>query len=137
MRAVFADAGYWVAIANSRDRLHARAAALAERLGEYRIVTSEMVLVEVLNGFAECGRFLRTKAAELVLAAVADPDIESVSQTPELFRDALALYQHRPDKSWSLTDWASFLIMDRQQIAEALTHDRHFEQRGYRALLRD
>jgi predicted nucleic acid-binding protein len=62
---------------------------------------------------------------------------ESVSQTPELFRDALALYQHRPDKSWSLTDCASFLIMDRQQIAEALTHDRHFEQRGYRTLLRD
>jgi predicted nucleic acid-binding protein len=137
MRAVFADAGYWVAIANSRDRLHARAAAVAERLGEYRIVTSEMVLVEVLNGFAECGSFLRTKAAELVLAAVADPDIEAVSQSPELFRDALALYQHRPDKSWSLTDCASFLIMDRRQIAEALTHDRHFEQRGYRALLRD
>ena len=75
--------------------------------------------------------------ADLKAVAVADPDIESVSQTPELFRDALALYQHRPDKSWSLTDCASFLIMDRQQIAEALTHDRHFEQRGYRALLRD
>jgi hypothetical protein len=49
MRAVFADAGYWLAIANSRDRLHARAAALAERLGEYRIVTSEMVLMEGLK----------------------------------------------------------------------------------------
>jgi predicted nucleic acid-binding protein len=38
---------------------------------------------------------------------------------------------------WSLTDCASFVIMDQRQIAEALTHDRHFEQRGYRALLRD
>jgi predicted nucleic acid-binding protein len=137
MRAVFADSGYWVAIANSKDNLHTRAVAAAERLGECRIVTSEMVLVEFLNGFAECGSHLRTKAAELVLAVTADPDIEVVPQTPELFQDALALYQDRVDKSWSLTDCASFLIMDRRQIREALTHDRHFEQRGYRALLRD
>jgi hypothetical protein len=86
MRAVFADAGYWVAVASSRDRLHVKAAAVAEQLGECRIVTSEMVLVEMLNGFAECGVHLRTKATELVLATIADPDIEAVPQTPELFR---------------------------------------------------
>jgi predicted nucleic acid-binding protein len=137
MRAVFADAGYWLAIANSRDRLHTRAAQVAERLGDVRIVTYEMVLVEVLNGFAGYGSHLRTKAAELVRTAVSHPDTEAVPQTPELFRDALGLYQTRPDKSWSLTDCASFLIMDRRKIAEALTHDRHFEQRGYRVLLRD
>jgi predicted nucleic acid-binding protein len=96
-----------------------------------------MVLVEVLNGFAECGSYLRTKIVELVLAVIADSDIEAVPQTPELFRDALALYRNRPDNSWSLTDCASFLIMDQRQIADALTHDRHFEQRGYRALLQD
>jgi predicted nucleic acid-binding protein len=60
-----------------------------------------------------------------------------VPQTPELFRDALALYGDRVDQSWSLTDCASFLIMEQRQITEALTHDRHFEQRGYSALLRD
>jgi hypothetical protein len=53
MRAVFADAGYWVAIGNSRDALHAWATAVVEQLGEHRIVTTEMVLVEVLNGFSE------------------------------------------------------------------------------------
>ena len=56
---------------------------------------------------------------------------------PSCFGTALALYQERPDKSWSLTDCASFLIMDQRQTTEALTHDRHFEQRGYQALLRD
>src|SRR5205807_8573085 len=61
----------------------------------------------------------------------------AVPQTPALFRGALALYQDRPDKSWSLTDCASFLIMDQRQIAEAPSHDRHFEERerGHRALL--
>jgi uncharacterized protein len=77
------------------------------------------------------------KAAELARAILDNPDIDVIPQTPELFCDALALYRDRTDKSWSLTDCASFLIMERRQIAEALTHDRHFEQRGYRVLLRD
>jgi predicted nucleic acid-binding protein len=67
MRAVFADAGYWVAIANSRDRLHARAAALAERLGEYRIVTSEMVLVEVLMLVAKMVVYVTIQARSAVV----------------------------------------------------------------------
>jgi predicted nucleic acid-binding protein len=77
------------------------------------------------------------KAAELARAILDNPDIDVIPQTPELFCDALALYRDRTDKSWSLTDCASFPIMERRQIADALTHDRHFEQRGYRVLLRD
>jgi len=55
----------------------------------------------------------------------------------DLFRRALALYRDRSDKDWSLTDCASFVIMTERRITEALTHDRHFEQNGYRALLRN
>ena len=66
-----------------------------------------------------------------------DSQIEIVPQSPGLFRQALALYGERSDKDWSLTDCASFLIMDERRITETLTHDRHFEQGGYRALLRD
>jgi predicted nucleic acid-binding protein len=29
------------------------------------------------------------------------------------------------------------VIMEQQKITEALTHDRHFEQAGFRALLRE
>jgi len=43
----------------------------------------------------------------------------------------------RPDQSWSLTDCASCLIMREQGIQEALAHDKHFEQMGFKALLRD
>jgi uncharacterized protein len=69
---------------------------------------------------------------------VIDSDqIHLVPQSTELFREAFALYRARPDKDWSLTDCASFLIMEHHGIEEALTHDRHFEQRGFRALLRE
>jgi len=134
MPAVFADAGYWIALVNPRDMLHDRAAEYAGRLDRSRTVT---VLVEVLNGFSESGTRLRTKAAELAQAVVDDPNTDVVPQSPKLFWEALTLYSERPDKSWSLTDCASFVIMDQRRITEALTHDRHFEQNGYRALLRD
>jgi uncharacterized protein len=45
-------------------------------------------------------------------------------------------YSRSTDKSWSLTDCASFQIMDDQQINAAITYDRHFTQAGYEALLR-
>jgi uncharacterized protein len=49
---------------------------------------------------------------------------------------ALERYQQSADKSWSLTDCTSFQIMESRRIHRALTHDRHFAQAGYEALLR-
>jgi uncharacterized protein len=40
------------------------------------------------------------------------------------------------DKEWSLTDCASFVIMKRRRIDEALTDDHHFMQNGCKALLK-
>ena len=40
------------------------------------------------------------------------------------------------DKSWSLTDCASFLIMEEEGVTDALSHDRHFAQAGFQTLLR-
>jgi predicted nucleic acid-binding protein len=53
MKTVFGDAGYWIAVLNPDDELHTKATALSARLGSLRIITSEMVLVEVLNGLGK------------------------------------------------------------------------------------
>lgn len=45
-------------------------------------------------------------------------------------------YAERSDKSWSLTDCASFLIMEALAIEAALTHDQYFAQAGFQVLLR-
>ena len=95
-----------------------------------------MVLVEVLNSFSAEGPHSRRTVAALVQRIVDNADIDLAPQNPQLFREALALYRDRPDKDWSLTDCASFLIMDQRHITDALTNDRHFKQRGHRALLR-
>jgi hypothetical protein len=48
----------------------------------------------------------------------------------------LDLYGSRKDKQWELTDCISFRVMQDHGITDALTADRHFEQAGFRALLR-
>lgn len=52
MRVVFADTGYWVALLNPRNDLHNKAINLSKALQPAHIVTSEMVLTEVLNDFS-------------------------------------------------------------------------------------
>jgi len=137
MRTVFADTVYWIAIINPRGKFHRSAAAKVESLGEHRIVTSELVLVEVLNMLSGHGPELRHGAVELAETVADDESVDLVPSSVQLFRGALALYRDRPDKRWSLTDCASFRIMEQRQITEALTQERHFEQYGFRALLRD
>ena len=57
-------------------------------------------------------------------------------QTAAQFRVAVERYAERPDQTWSLTDCASFIVMEERGITDALAHDRDFEQAGFTALLR-
>ncbi len=64
------------------------------------------------------------------------PAIEIIPAERWLLVRGIDLYARRPDKAWSLTDCISFVVMGERGLAEALTGDHHFEQAGYRALLR-
>lgn len=136
MRAVFADTGYWVALVNPRDDLHQRAIQRSQSLGPAFIVTSDAVLTELLNGFAHRGPQLRRAAADLVDQLKRNRNCEVVPWTASLFHAGLLFYKQRGDKDWSFTDCTSFVIMREKGIAESLAHDQHFEQAGFRALLR-
>ena len=136
MPEVFADTGYWIALLNDRDSLHIKARELSERFSAVTIVTTEMVLTELLNHASGGGRQTRRLTAEAVRDWMADATIEVVPQTSVLFRAALERYLTRLDHSWSVVDCASFIVMETRQIQEALAFDRHFEQAGFTALLR-
>jgi hypothetical protein len=66
MNAVFADAGYWIALFNPRDQLRAKALTVSNTLHGRPIVTSQMVLTEFLNHYAALGRPLRQRAVQVV-----------------------------------------------------------------------
>jgi predicted nucleic acid-binding protein len=97
MRTVFADAAYWIALLNPRDSLHGAALRASNSLAQTRIVTSEMVLVEVLNSLAKPTE-LRSTVVVAVVAIQADPNAEVVPLSGIQFRDALRFYQAHADK---------------------------------------
>ena len=136
MSVVFADAGYWIALWNPRDSLHPRTLSVADGLGTTSVVTTQMVLTETLNAMAGMGEFRRRLAIRMIDDLESDPYVEIVPQTGAQFRAAVGRYAARSDQGWSLTDCASFLVMEERGITEALAHDRDFERAGFVALLR-
>ena len=60
-------------------------------------------------------------------------DITVVELSADLLKRAVDLFDHRPDKSWTLTDCVSFVVMHERKLTDALTPDHHFEQAGFRA----
>ena len=136
MRMVFADSGYWVALLYPRDQHHATAKTVAAGLGQVSIVTTHMVLAEAFNAMAKSGEGGRRHVAQLLEDLENDPDVEVIPQNEAQFRAAVQRYATRTDQSWSLTDCASFLVMEERGITEALAYDRDFEQAGFVALLR-
>ncbi len=137
MTSVFADAGYWIAVLNPNDALHSKATQASATLARTRVITTELVLSEVLNAFARKGELARIGACALIDKMRSNPNVEIVPMTSNAFRQALERYRRRADKTWGLTDCASFLIMEERGITEALSADRDFQQAGFKALLLD
>lgn len=136
MKSVFADADYWVALLNPLEELNEKAKRVSTRLHPLRIVTSEMVLVEVLNVMGSRGEAIRSKACEAIRRLRENPNVTVAPQTSVQFSEALAFYCGHRDQEWSQTDCASFQIMREIGLIEALTYDHHFQQAGFVALLR-
>jgi len=74
---------------------------------------------------------------------------EIAGMSTESFKNILEQRVHDPylygtpsvergdDKEWGLTDCISFIVMGDPGLTDALTADEHFEQAGFRALLRE
>ncbi len=131
---IFLDTSYLIALAMARDSLHGPALAWSGRLpGPF--LTTEYVLCEFLNALSTPSN--RAQAHALLSGVRENANIQVIPVTTHLFLAGVAMHAERADKSWSLTDCTSFIVMRENQVTEALTHDRHFEQAGFRALLRE
>ncbi len=136
MNEVFRDTAYAIALSVDADAHHARAVELAEQLElqQTRLITTRAVLLEIGNALAR--QRYRPAAAQLLDALEHDPQVECVPLTDEFYQQAFELFRNRPDKEWGLIDCVSFVVMQQRGLTEALTIDEHFEQAGFRALLR-
>jgi len=132
---VFADTAAFVALLIRRDKFYQSANAIMAELSEKdtKLFTTEMVLFELANALSSVE--LRGKAIILIDELQTLPNVQIVWSSVELFEKAWTLYCERPDKEWSLTDCASFVVMKERGINLAFTSDKHFEQAGFVRLL--
>ncbi len=137
MRAVFADTHFWVALTIASDPWHHRATQAIAGLTGVVIVTTEAVLVELLNFTSGYGPHTREQVARFVRGLLGNAAVEVVPCTHEWFVEGLSLYESRGDKAYSLTDCMSMQVMRARGTSEVLTNDRHFAQEGFIMLLAD
>lgn len=135
MSTVFVDTNYLGALINPKDQWHQRARQVQRQIGVVYLVTSEWVLMETLNHFAERGKWLRQAAAQMAHHLAEDNEVEVVMAAHENYRAGLALYEARLDKGYSLTDCVSMNLLRERGMSEVLTHDQHFAQEGFTVLL--
>ncbi len=131
----FLDTSGWIALLNSADRLHGRAVAAYRRIVRRRLilVVTDWIIAETGNGLSR--NRARASFAQAVRLLSKSPEFRVIKVDEGLLMQAIELYEGRPDKAWGLVDCASFIVMEREGIREALTHDHHFEQAGFRRLL--
>ena len=79
---------------------------------------------------------MRKGAAKMVRTIQSNPNVRVLPQTREEFLRALARFEERSDKHYSLTDCTAMIVMETEGIDEVLTHDHHFEQEGFRVLIK-
>ena len=132
MNCVFADTWFFLAILNPTDPNHPSAVAAVRNEPRHR-VTTEWILVEV--GDALCQRGNRDVFLRFYDWITRHSSTTIIPASRELMEEGILLYRYRRDKNWPLTDCISFVVMEDEEIHDALTGDHHFEQAGFRILL--
>lgn len=132
MNAVFADTFFYLALLDETEPDHER--ALVESKVSRLTVTTEFILLELGNACARAEDHADFLA--LVAGMRASPRVKIVPLASELLNRGMERMRERNDKNWSLTDCISFVVMEDEGIRGALTGDQHFEQAGFKALLK-
>ncbi|MBG1244601.1 type II toxin-antitoxin system VapC family toxin [Nostoc sp. NZL] len=112
---------------------HERAVELISTTSRTRLthnyVLAELVALALVRGFS------RSTVLSYSLELINNSNVQIVWVDEPLHREAIDLLLSRQDKTYSLCDAVSFVLMRRQGIMEALTTDKHFEQEGFTRLL--
>lgn len=130
------DTSYAVALVSKADRYHTAAQRLASQIRlRFRLVVTQAVCLEIGNFLARSHS--RAEGVRLLTELQTDKGVVKVPMSENLYDAAFSLFSKRPDKEWSLIDCVSFVVMNERGITDALTADGHFEQAGFRPLMRE
>jgi hypothetical protein len=131
---IFADTFALIAWLNPDDNAHQLVSSYLESFAG-RLVTTEWVLMELADALATPPA--RETAVAFLQAVRDDSLFEVIGYDLRTYQEGFDLFAARPDKAWSLTDCISFAVMTQHGISDALTADHHFEQAGFRIVLKN
>ncbi len=135
MKRVFCDTSYFAALINPRDQWHAAAIAVERLIENSELVTTEEVLIDLLNYHCEFGARMRLEVSKFTRKLLLNLKLRIITGDEFTFLSALELYESRLDKGYSLTDCISMNVCKKFDIIEVLTSDGHFQQEGFRVSL--
>lgn len=130
--AVFVDSGAWIALALTRDPMHARAVAAWRELTEARARLHTSVPV-VLETFTFLDRRTRRDVAVGWKDSVdALSGLRVLTCSAEEMRSAWQYFSRQDLHKLSAVDASSFVLMARRDIRVAFAFDHHFASVGFR-----
>jgi uncharacterized protein len=135
IRTVFVDAACLVSLINPRDQMHQNAIEALSMIEGAELMTTDAVLTEVLNYYAERGDYFRREALSIVKNLMTREDFNLIYHGKYLFHMALERFEDRQDKGYSLTDCMSMIVMESDGVQDILTSDKHFKQAGFNILM--
>lgn len=126
------DTSGWFCLFDEKDFRHDKAQTYYDSAKQR--LTHSYVVAEFV-ALNEARKKNRLGMLSFVSDLLTDSEIDIVWVDETLNLKALELLHFRADKSWSLCDAVSFVLMDNHRITEALTTDHNFEQAGFVQLL--
>lgn len=125
------DTSYLIALETADDQYHTQARDHWQTLitALPPLVVTSYVMDEVVTFFNSRDR--HAKAVEVGNRLLQSSLIQFIHVEPSLFYQSWNYFVQRSDKSYSLTDCISFLVMQQLGIQTALTFDQHFTQAGF------
>ena len=100
-----------------------------------KLLTTNYVITEFFPLSYSRGKN-RKKSLSFIEDLLLLPRLELIWIDEDYHNQSVELLEKRLDKSYSLCDAVSFVLMKQRNLTEALTTDKHFEQEGFIKLLK-
>jgi uncharacterized protein len=132
------DTAGWASLFIANEPYHPQASQYFQiaRQQQQQLITSNYIIAELVALLHSPLRRPRPQIFEIIDAIKTASYVQTIHIDAEVDLAAWNFCKSRPDKTWSLVDCTSFILMQKLGIHEALTSDRHFEQAGFTRLLK-
>jgi predicted nucleic acid-binding protein len=125
---IFVDSGYWIALRDERDHLHANARGLAVWMLRQRaeLIVTPFIFAEVQGYYSR----MRNIRQQVIRDIWENPVVRVEQALPADQQEAVELLKKHADKNFSFCDAVSFALILRLKIRRVVSFDHHFRQFG-------